>query len=63
MGEANALQVLGGQADAIIHGLVGNSPEMRAETVRAYRATRSLVEDLRRQFRRPACTGALSRGR
>jgi hypothetical protein len=63
MGEANTLRVLGGQANAIVHGLVGSSPEGRAETVRAYRATRSLVQDLRRQFRRPACTGAVSRGR
>ena len=40
-------------------GVVGNSPELRAETGRAYRATRSLVEDLRRQFQPPGVHGSL----
>jgi hypothetical protein len=63
MGAANTLRVLGGQADEVVDDLASSSPTGRAETGRAYEATRALMEDLRRQLRRPACTGAFSRGR
>jgi hypothetical protein len=63
MGAANTLRVLGGQADEVVDDLAGSTPTGRAETARAYEATRALMEDLRRQLRRPACTGAFSRGR
>jgi hypothetical protein len=53
LGEASGLRLLGGLSDEVVRGLRNSSAEAAAETARSFKATRSLMHDLRRQLRQP----------